>query len=132
MLHESFVRTRYFESDVYGHINNVSFFIYLEQARVDFFADNNLHKNQEEWSFVVASAHCDYINQAYVNQNLVIRTYIDHIGRKSIKLKHQIMDQASEELIAEGEVVLVHFNFKTQLSEPLDEELIKKLSTYLA
>lgn len=130
MVHKSFIRTRYCESDVLGHINNVSYFIYLEQARVDFFVDTNILDNSKEWSFVVASAHCDYLKQAYVNQNLVVKTWVSHIGRTSIKLKHKILDQTSEELIAEGEVVLVSFSFTAQKSEPLHERTVEKLKYY--
>lgn len=38
LVHLTEIRTRYCESDALGHINNVSYFIYFEQARVDFFA----------------------------------------------------------------------------------------------
>ncbi len=37
LVHRTLIRTRFGESDAFGHINNVSFFTYLEQARVDFF-----------------------------------------------------------------------------------------------
>ena len=130
MEHQSFIRTRFCESDALGHINNVSFFIYLEQARVDFFMDTQILGNLEEWSFVAASAHCDFKKQAYVNQNLVVKTWVSHIGRTSLKLKHQILDQQNEDLVAEGEVVLVSYNVTEQKTEPLSEQMKEKLSLY--
>ena len=131
MEHNSFVRTRFCESDAFGHINNVSYFIYLEQARVDFFVDTNILDNVTDWSFVMASAHCDFIKQAYINQNLVIKTWVSHIGRTSVRLKHKILEQTSEELIAIGEVVLVYFSLTEQKSKPLNERMVEKLKYYL-
>jgi acyl-CoA thioester hydrolase len=130
MEHQSFIRTRFCESDALGHINNVSFFIYLEQARVDFFMDAQILENLNDWSFVAASAHCDFIKQAFVNQNLVVKTWVSQIGRTSLKLKHQILDQNNEELIAEGEVVLVSYNVTEQKTEPLSEQIKEKLNLY--
>ena len=130
MEHNSYIKTRYCESDAFGHINNVSFFIYLEQARVDFFVDTQIFENTQEWSFVVASAHCDFVKQAYINQNLVVKTWVSRIGRTSVTLKHHIIDQTTEEVIAIGEVALVSFNFAEQKSQPLDERMVKKLKDY--
>jgi acyl-CoA thioester hydrolase len=130
MEHKSFVRTRFCETDALGHINNVSFFIYLEQARVDFCMDAQIVENLKDWSFVAASAHCDFKKQAYVNQILVVKTWVSHIGHTSVKLKHQILDQTNEELIAEGEVVLVSYNITEQKTEPLNEQMKEKLKLY--
>ncbi|WML52544.1 thioesterase family protein [Neobacillus sp. PS3-12] len=130
MEHQSLVRTRFCESDALGHINNVSFFIYLEQARVDFFIDTQILEDIEDWSFVAASVHCDFKKQAFVNQSLVIKTWVSHIGRTSVKLKHQIFEQNNEELIAEGEDVLVSYNVMEQKADPLSEQIKEKLKLY--
>lgn len=130
MEYTSFVRTRFCESDALGHINNVSYFIYLEQARVDFFMDAEILENLKDWSFVLVSAHCDFIKQAFINQSLLVTTTVSHIGHKSVKLKHQILDQTNEELIAEGEVVLVYFNIAEKKTEPLTDRIVEKLKLY--
>jgi acyl-CoA thioester hydrolase len=130
MEHQSLVRTRFCESDALGHINNVSFFIYLEQARVDFFIDTQILEDIEDWSFVAASVHCDFKKQAFVNQSLVIKTWVSHIGRTSVKLKHQIFEKINEELIAEGEDVLVSYNVTEQKADPLSEQIKEKLKLY--
>jgi acyl-CoA thioester hydrolase len=92
--------------------------------------DTQIVGNLKEWSFVAASAHCDFKKQAYVNQNLVVKTWVGHIGRTSVKLNHQILDQQNEDLIAEGEVVLVLYNLMEQKTEPLTEQIKEKLNLY--
>ncbi|WP_147534304.1 acyl-CoA thioesterase [Bacillus marasmi] len=131
MEHQTYIKTRYCETDAFGHVNNVSYFIYLEQARVDFFIDTCILEKSDNWNFVVASAHCDYIGQAYVNQNLVVKTTVSRIGRSSVTLKHTVINQTNEEIIAKGEVVLVCFDFTKQKSEPLAERVVGKLNNYV-
>lgn len=128
--HYSIIRTRFCESDAFGHINNVSFFIYLEQARVDFFVDTHILEKAEDWFFVVASLHCDYLKQASINQNLKVKTRVSHIGRTSVKLNHEILDVKNEDVIAKGEVVLVSFDFISQCSKPLSEQIVEILKKY--
>jgi acyl-CoA thioester hydrolase len=130
MEHQSFIRTRFCESDAFGHINNVSFFIYLEQARIDFFMDACNFENINDFSFVIASAHCDFKKQAFINQSLVVKTWVSHIGNTSVKLKHKILDQTNDELIAEAEVVLVSFNVAAQKTRPLNEQMKERLNLY--
>ena len=127
----SYIRTRYSESDALGHINNVSFFIYLEQARVDFLVNNGIVENTENWNFVVASVHCDFINQAYINQRLVAKTSVSRIGRTSFTINHVIVDETTEEVIAKGEDVLVCFDLTKQSSQPLDNRILEKLKVYV-
>lgn len=131
MVHHSNVRTRFCETDALGHVNNVSFFIYFEQARVDFFIDTGVIKDIDNWSFVAASVRCDFRKQAYVHQQLDVQTTVSRLGRSSLTLKHQIIDQLSGDLIAEGEDILVHFDFDLQQSTPLREDQIELLKPYV-
>lgn len=127
----SYIRTRYSESDALGHINNVSFFIYLEQARVDFLVNNGIVENTENWNFVVVSVHCDFIKQAYIHQKLVAKTSVSRIGRTSFTINHVIVDETTEEVIAKGEDVLVCFDLTEQSSKPLDDRMLEKLKVYV-
>lgn len=50
-MHELKVNVRFSETDALGHINNTSYFIYLEEARMKFFEALGLATNVEEWNF---------------------------------------------------------------------------------
>ena len=130
MVHKCTIRTRYCESDSLGHINNVSYLIYLEQARVDFMLDNEIIPSIENWPFVLASIHCDYIKQVYVNQTLSISSFVVEIGQSSFKLANEIRDRQTDELLAFGEAVIVHFDFTKQKSSPIPDEMRRKLEVY--
>src|SRR5690625_5984699 len=59
------VNIRFSETDMFGHVNNVSPFIYFEEARIEylkslgFFMQNNENEGNEG-SPLVADLQCDY------------------------------------------------------------------------
>lgn len=130
MVHRSNLTVRFAETDLLGHVNNSSYFIYLEQARVDFF--NELVSDPNRWQFILASVKCDFHRQAYFNQTLTVETTVANIGNKSFRLSQPICDSDTGDKIAYGESAIVYFNFDTQKSEPIPDDLREKLSGYLS
>lgn len=129
--HETFIQTRYCESDALGHINSVSFFIYIEEARVKFLTDSNIVNDvNEEWPFILASSKCDYKKQVYINEKLKVRTVVSHIGNTSFSLKHLIYRDDSEELLAVGESIIVYYDFNKESNIPIKNKLQNKLKVY--
>ncbi len=124
MAHVIEIKVRFAETDMLGHVNNANYFIYMEEARVNFFKSLFPEKRL---SFVVASVKCDFIQQAFFDQWLRIQTKVVKIGSKSFELAHEITDKNTGELIAKGHSVAVHFNYETQKSEQIPSELRKKL-----
>ena len=118
------VYVRFCETDAAGHVNNTSYFIYMEEARTKFFKAVGYDKdNRGEMNFVVASAQCDYLAQAYANQTLTLSTRVSRIGTKSYTLAHEIKSADTGAMIAAGSAVIVCFNFQTQQSEVIPPEL---------
>lgn len=124
------IKVRFSETDLLGHINNVSYFTYLEAARIDFIEEVGLKINTEEHFFILASASCDFIQQGYFGQTLKINTSVSRIGTKSLVLTSEMFEKESGELIAKGESALVYFNRKEQKSVNLPEKIKEKLQLY--
>jgi len=131
ILHSTDLKTRYCESDALGHINSVSYFIYLEQARVDFLLDNHIIDTLNNWPFILVSTHCDYKRQIYINDTIVVNTFVKEIGRSSFTLGHNLVHKESNELLAYGEAVIVHFDFDSQMSTPIPDEMRGKMEEFL-
>ncbi|EKN65303.1 thioesterase superfamily protein [Neobacillus bataviensis LMG 21833] len=130
-MHETHVTVRFSETDALGHINNTSYFIYLEEARIRFIEQLGFKMNIENWNFILASTKCDFISQGYFGQELSIKTYVSKIGTKSFQLEHDVVSIKTNELIAQGNAIMVYFNFETQKSEQIPELLKKELKGYL-
>lgn len=131
MVHEIPVKVRFSETDALGHISNISYFIYLEEARTEFFADLGFGRDINNWKIILASASCDFVSQGYYNQKLVVQTAVSRIGNSSFQVVHEIKDAESGELVAKGQASAVHFNFKTQKSEALPEANRQLLEKHL-
>lgn len=132
MTHELDVRVRFCETDMAGHVNNTSYFIYLEEARGKFFRDIFPEHLNSVGRFILASTKCDYVSQGYFGQQLTIQSWITNIGNKSFRFHHNIHVKDTGELIAEAEATIVHFNYEEQKSEPIPEELRAILEAHLA
>lgn len=130
MIQETQVTVRFCETDALGHINNTSYFIYLEEARIKFFESLGYSMNTDEWNFIVASTKCDFVNQGYFNQILTIKTYVTKIGTKSFEINHDIGCSQTGQLIAKGNAVIVFFDFKEQKSKHIPELLREGLKSY--
>lgn len=130
-MHELQVTVRFGETDALGHINNTSYFIYLEEARVRFFEKVGYSMDPKGWNFILASTKCDFINQGYFNQDLTIKSYVSKIGTKSFQIEHEICCTNTDHLIARGNAIIVYFNFEKQQSEPLPDNLKESLQSFL-
>jgi acyl-CoA thioester hydrolase len=130
-MHEIQVNVRFGETDALGHINNTSYFIYLEEARIRFFEALGHDIGTQDWKFILASTKCDFVSQGYFNQLLAIKTYVSKIGTKSFQLEHDVIDTKTEELIARGNAIMVCFDFEEQKSEPIPERLKESLHYHL-
>lgn len=131
MIHEIQVDVRFSETDALGHVNNTSYFIYLEEARIRFIEALGISMDVQQWNFILASTKCDFVSQGYFNQRLLIKTWVSKIGTKSFQLEHEIGCAHTGEVIAKANAVMVYFDFEKQASEPVPELLREGLNHYL-
>ncbi|MGM0839502.1 MAG: acyl-CoA thioesterase [Bacillota bacterium] len=125
------VTSRFCETDALGHINNTTYFVYLEEARIKFFQSLGFEMDVKDWRFILASTKCDFVAQGYFNQELKITTYLSKIGSKSFQLEHDILCANTHQLIAKGNAVIVYFDFLDQQSKMIPELLKVQLNTHL-
>lgn len=131
MAHELAVKVRFSETDALGHISNISYFIYLEEARIEFFKALGFDMDIAKWKVIMASAKCDFFSQGFFNQQLKVISAVSKIGNSSFSIVHRIEDANTGQLIAKGDASAVHFNFETQKSESLPDDIRSLLEKHL-
>ena len=117
------IKVRFCETDLAGHINNTSYFIYLEEARTSFFEHLLENKEATKTNFILASIKCDFVNQGFYKQPLSVKTSVSTIGSKSFSLDHEVICSDTQQLIAKGNAVIVNFDYEQQKSVVLSEEM---------
>lgn len=131
--HEMDVYVRFCETDAAGHINNVSYFMYLEEARIKLVEalGMNLYDSDMSLNFILASTTCDYLAQAYGGETLHISSSVETIGTKSFRLQHFISRKSTGARIAKGVATMVTYNYKEQQAVPIPDFLREYLQLYV-
>jgi acyl-CoA thioester hydrolase len=126
---------RFNDCDPLGHINNATYFTYLEQARftlwraqLGFLVKSGPSAGPRETGFILARAEMDFKAQARHGDELEVQLSLATIGRTSFTYAYEIVELDRGAVVASARTIQVHFNYDTQEPVPIDEELRLKLS----
>ena len=122
------IKVRFSETDMYGHVNNVSAFIYFEEARVDYLNSLGIFNNlkSEEEAIIVADLQCDYLQQMYFDERLKMYVKVATIGNTSFDV-HYMAVKDNEEIALTGRGRIVYINPQKGRPTPMPDEMKKLL-----
>lgn len=121
-----------YETDAFGHTNNVTFFQYLESARFELMKEMHLFDPSDILScnYILAHAECDYKKISRYNDTLIIYSRVSEIKGSSFGIEHLMINEKTGDLIATGRVVMVSYDHKKGETVPLTQEVKKALEAY--
>src|SRR4051812_47935685 len=102
--------------DLFGHVNNVAFFRYVQSARVSYCESIGLTSLNaaSKLSFMVASTQCAFKQPLHFPGTVTVFTKVNRINNTSVQLQYRIVNGAGE-LVAEAvDVLVVYDHFKKQ------------------
>jgi acyl-CoA thioester hydrolase len=114
---------RFSDVDVYGHVNNVKYFEYFQEARIAFILSlaGGLFDNESSHRQVVARIDVDYKRPILFRpEPYTVETWVTRIGTSSYSLASRIVDEAGT-VYSSAEVTLVAFDITTQRSRRLTD-----------
>jgi acyl-CoA thioester hydrolase len=130
-------RVRFSDVDVYGHVNNVKYFEYYQEARIAFLRSLvpdddalNLFQASSSERQVVARIDVDYRRPILFRpEPYLVETRVTRIGTSSYDLACRIVDGPGDRgdqgdqgtVYSTAEVRLVMFDLTTQRSRPLGD-----------
>lgn len=105
--HEALLRVRYAETDKMGVVYHANYLIWFEIGRTEFcrargFSYRDMEENENSF-LVVAESYCRYKAPAYYDDELVVRTHITELRRRSLRFGYEIVRVPDGTIIAEGE-----------------------------
>lgn len=103
------IELRFSDLDLYGHVNSVVYFSYLETARVKLFKDFFQELTERQIFTVVAHAECDYKLPILFGDELVVSVAVARIGTSSFDLVYRLYD-GKEKTYATALTTLVCFD----------------------
>jgi len=122
--HRFLFRTRTADLDWLGHVNNVVYGAYLQEARMDVIMQWRGGLRHPTQDTVVARVEIDY--REILNHRpgpVAVDTTVERIGTTSYTFAHAVLDPGSGTVYARGRSVLVQVDNTTMKPTPVDESL---------
>lgn len=113
LIAESRVKVRYAETDQMGVAYYANYFVWFEVGRSQFCNDCGFsYRDMERETglfMIVAEANCRYKTPARYEDDLIIRTQISELTRRTLRFSYEI-SRADGALVATGETLHVLIN----------------------
>jgi len=125
------LRIDWSELDYFGHVNNVSFFKYIQASRVNYWDRIGLTKSHRETNIgpMLVSCKCDFKKPLFYPGEVTIYARVDFIKNTSFGISHRLVNE-NQEIVAEALDIIVMFDFtqneKVTFPNPL-KEIISKI-----
>jgi acyl-CoA thioester hydrolase len=104
---ETMLRVRYSETDKMGVVYHANYLVWFEIGRTEFcrargFSYRDMEENDNAF-LVVVESYCRYKSPAYYDDELIVRTHITELRRRSLRFGYEIVRLSDGQVIAEGE-----------------------------
>ena len=124
------VSLRFSDQDSMGHVNNVAYAAYVEQARVAFIDTFLRNRGDNGIDYILASVNIDYRREMHFPGTVDIGTRLLRIGNKSITTGYGLFKDG--ENVATAGSVNVFFDTGSGKTVPIPDTLRKILEDELA
>jgi len=113
------------DMDAHGHVNNVVYFRYMENARVEFYRRSGKYEFEERTgiTLVVKSTSCRYIASLSCPDRISIGARVTDMNDEQILMQYIIVNAGTNQVAALGEATIVAVRVADNSKVPFPEEL---------
>ncbi len=123
-------RVRFSDVDIYGHVNNVKYFEFYQEARLAYLTAMGRAEDEGRFAVVVARVNVDYKRPIlFRSEPYAVESWISRVGNSSFDLRAEIKD--GDTVLSRADAVLVTFDLKTQTARKLSETERERLEAAL-
>jgi len=122
------ISTRWHDNDIYGHVNNVTYYSYFDSAMNTYLIHEgglDIH-NGGVVGFVISSS-CDYFAPIAFPDAIEVGLRVGKLGNSSVQYELAIFKQGEQQACAAGKVVHVFVERAHNRSTPIPDGLRKTL-----
>ena len=116
--------------DVMGHVNNATYFQYMETARVELARSLGQVRDGFRAGFIVASARCEFKKPIRDERRIAVSVWVSRIGDRSWDLDYSIRGPRKAEY-AIGRTTQVAYDYKTKSAVQISGRLKKVLAKHV-
>ncbi len=117
------VQIRFNDIDMMGHVNNATIQEFFDLGRMHYLRQvfgDRLFKGDD--TLIIASNATDFAVPVLLHDQVAVQTAIVHIGNKSLKMEHQLIDAAVGTVKAVCRSVMVGVHKPTGAATPIVQE----------
>lgn len=125
------IETRFADFDMMGHVNNATYFTFMEIARAKYW------KQAVQWDWkktgvVIAHASLEYIIPVFPDDKISMYVRTSRIGKSSFDLEYLLikMKNGEEVVCSKGKTVCVAFDYRTKTSVAIPDEEKNKMMVF--
>ena len=126
------ITTRWMDNDVYGHVNNVTYYSYFDTAANSYLIEQGGLdiQNSTEIGYVVNS-NCDYYSGIAYPDQIETGLRVDRLGNSSVQYGIAIFKRGEENPVAKGHFVHVFVNWDSGQSVSIPPKMRQALEKIL-
>jgi acyl-CoA thioester hydrolase len=118
------------EMDSFQHVNNSVYFRYFESARIAYFERLHFMELMQATGVgpILASTQCRFRIPLSYPDTVHVGAKITDIGDDRFVMRYAVVSQRLQKLAAEGEGVIVAFNYRENQKAPLPEDIRQRIA----
>ncbi|TBO32756.1 acyl-CoA thioesterase [Aquabacterium lacunae] len=126
--HHSQITTRWMDNDIYGHVNNVTYYSYFDTAVNRYLIEAGvLDIHAGAVIGLVIETHCNYFAPLAFPKNVEAGIRVAHIGKSSVRYEIGLFDEGQTQSAASGHFVHVYVDRETRRPTALPDDFVKAL-----
>ena len=117
------------DMDAFGHVNNVAYFRYFENARIEYFRRIGWWACLSETGIgpIVGSTRARFRRPVKYPDTLRAGAKVLSIGADRLTFRHVLVSRATGEMVTEGDAVVVCIDYRANAKVPVPEELRRRI-----
>lgn len=122
LVFEHLLPIRWGDMDAMGHVNNVSYFRFMETTRIDWFRSLNVQPDGSQPGPIIVNAFCNFYRQLVYPGDILMRMYASDPARSTFET-WTTMERADQPgvVYAAGGATIIWVDFKAQKAVPLPD-----------
>ena len=123
------VTTRWMDNDVFGHVNNVTYYSYFDTAVTGWLHERGLIGLQDGPMWMVAETQCRFLGEVAFPDLVTVGMQLGRLGTSSVRYELAVFRGEAEEAAAAGHFVHVHVDRATRRPVAVPEAIRAVLMT---
>ncbi|MEI5700048.1 thioesterase family protein [Acinetobacter baumannii] len=126
------IQTRWADNDIYGHVNNVTYYSYFDTAANALLIQQTGFDIHEAKSIgLVVDSACSFFQELSFPEIIQVGVGVGKIGTTSLRYELAIFKQGQDQASAQGHFVHVFVDRETRKTVPISESVRKVLENFL-